>query len=114
MPLTILSGSPKSGKTRQAYLLAAKVNEYGRVLIFTDDDSTILNDKVTWLKQNGKKIKDIYFYPSFSIFELEELIELLNPDLVLIDYLLGSEITDSQLDKYKTPILLVRDTSCTT
>lgn len=93
MSLTILSGSPKSGKTRQAYLLAAKVAETGKVLIFTEDDLSTLSGKDSWLINDQwistPKPDNIYFNLLFSAPELEDKIEKIKPKLVVIDFRLS-------------------------
>jgi hypothetical protein len=115
MSLTILSGSPKSGKTRQAYLLAAKVAETGKVLIFTDDDISTLVGRSsclvgdTWL--STPKPDNIYFNRLFSLSELEDKIEKIKPELVVIDAPWQRKPSlESQLEKFDIPILLVRNT----
>jgi tRNA uridine 5-carbamoylmethylation protein Kti12 len=108
MSLTILSGSPKSGKTRQAYLLAAKVAETGKVLIFTDDGIPTIKANCTVFTKS--EYNNVHFNRLFSLSELEIQVEEFCPQLVIIDTRLGDEVTADQLDKYGTQILLVRNT----
>ena len=94
MSLTILSGSPKSGKTRQAYLRAAKVAETGKVLIFTSDDVTVIKDKALALTNGQKWIdtpitQNIFFCPPHTLDDLLIRINLMTPELIVIDSPLG-------------------------
>ena len=106
MSLTILSGAPKSGKTRQAYLLAAKVAETGKVLIFTEDDIPTIKANCTVFTKS--EYNNVHFNRLFSLSELEIQSEELSPQLVIIDARLGSEVTADDLAKYDTQILWVR------
>ncbi len=118
MSLTILSGSPKSGKTRQAYLLAAKVAETGKVLIFTSDDVTVIKDKALALTNGQKWIhtpatQNIFFCPPHTLDDLLIRINLMTPELIVIDSPLGvvsvEELAEIA-DHTNTQILLVRNT----
>jgi len=119
MSLTILSGSPKSGKTRQAYLLAAKVAETGKVLIFTEDDLSTLVGRSSWLVGDTwlsiPKPDNIYFNRLFPLPELEDKIEKIKPELVVIDYrldLVNLTLDDVEdvVDRTNAKVLLVLHT----
>jgi hypothetical protein len=118
MSLTILSGSPKSGKTRQAYLLAAKVAETGKVLIFTRDDVTVIKDKALALTKGQKWIdtaatQNIFFCPPHTLDDLLIRINLMTPELIVIDSQLGVVSVEELAgiaDHTNTQILLVRNT----
>jgi predicted ATP-dependent serine protease len=84
MSLTILSGSPKSGKTRQAYLLAAKVAETGEVLIFTEEDRRTLQCLAREMSALEVDFA-VRFVTLFDIDTLKLQIENLKPSLVIID-----------------------------
>lgn len=116
MPLTILSGSPNSGKTRQAYLLAAKVAETGKVLIFTDDDISTIVGRSSWLVGDtwlsAPNPDNIYFNRLFSLPELEDKIEKIKPELVVIDFrldLINITIDDVEdvVDRTNAEVLVV-------
>lgn len=107
MPLTTLSGSPKSGKTRQAYLLAAKVAESGEVLIFTEEDKRTLQCLAREMVDFA-----VRFVTLFDIDTLKLQIEDLKPSLVIIDNsVLNVDIqqVSNIADETNTQILLVRN-----
>jgi len=111
MSLTILSGLPKSGKSRQAYLLASKVAETGEVLIFTEEDKRSLQCLAREMSALEVDFA-IRFVTMFDIETLQLQIENLKPSLVIIDNSVLdvdvqriSDIADSKT----TQILLVRN-----
>jgi predicted ATP-dependent serine protease len=112
MSLTILSGSPKSGKTRQAYLLAAKVAETGEVLIFTEEDRRTLQCLAREMSALEVDFA-IRFVTLFDIDTLQLQIEDLKPTLVIIDNsILNIDVqrVSDIADHTNTQILLVRNT----
>ena len=111
MSLTILSGSPKSGKTRQAYLLAAKVAESGEVLIFTEEDRRTLQCLAREMSALEVDFA-VRFVTLFDIDTLKLQIEDLKPSLVIIDNsVLNVDIrqVSNIADETNTQILLVRN-----
>jgi predicted ATP-dependent serine protease len=112
MSLTILSGSPKSDKTRQAYLLAAKVAETGEVLIFTEEDRRTLQCLAREMSALEVDFA-IRFVTLFDIDTLQLQIEDLKPTLVIIDNsILNIDVqrVSDIADHTNTQILLVRNT----
>ena len=112
MSLTILSGSPKSGKSRQAYLLAAKVAETGEVLIFTEEDRRTLQ----CLAREMSALEVVFAVRFVTLFDIDTLklqIEDLKPSLVIIDNSVANvdiqRVSDIAACTY-TQILLVRNT----
>jgi predicted ATP-dependent serine protease len=112
MSLTILSGLPKSGKTRQAYLLAAKVAETGEVLIFTEEDRRTLQCLAREMSALEVDFA-VRFVTLFDIDTLQLQIEDLKPSLVIIDNSVlnvNVQRVSDIADHTNTQILLVRNT----
>jgi predicted ATP-dependent serine protease len=121
MSLITLSGSPKSGKSDLAYMLALKASEErGKVFIFNEDAKRDITSKLK--KFNVVFPKNIHFITLFDIGVLPQMIAEYQPSLVIVDCYLGvaeDEATTYQklsdiADQTDTQILLVRNIAKTT